>query len=287
MSSNIAQIEIGSLDLPRQYFPSEEITPEPFIKWAGGKQLLKQAILKQFPDDYQDYYEPFIGGGAIFFALLRGGRISDANSWLIDTYLAIRENWKEVVNILDQLPDTKEDYLKIRTINPKRLDLTTRAAYFIYLNKTCFRGLFRVNKLGQFNVPYGAYYRNYYNLENLRSVSNFLKDTTIKCCDFELAIDGITSDDFVYFDPPYYKLGGYSDFNRYTADKFSAVDHLRLASVCNELDKKGIRWMVSNSDTEFVRKLFKNYHIICLSARREINLNSSKRNVSELLILNY
>lgn len=259
---------------------------EPFIKWAGGKQALIKQITPHFPKSYNRYIEPFIGGGAIFFSIKHPNSIiSDQNEWLIDTYEAIRADWEYVARNLDKLSNSKEDFLRIRSISPKKLDLFARAAHFIYLNKTCFRGLFRVNKAGQFNVPYGEYDRRYYSPENLSAASKALQDTTILRGDYESALLGVSNGDFIYFDPPYYKLGGTSDFNRYTAGQFRELDHVRLASVCNELSERGVAWAMSNSDTPFVRDLYKQYKFVTINARREINLNSKDRNISELLIL--
>jgi len=260
----------------------------PFVKWVGGKQAIASKLIEYFPTTFRTYYEPFIGGGSVFFSLLpREGVICDQNTWLIDTYLAIREDWALVAKILDSLENTKEDYLKIRCIPHVQLDLFQRAAHFIYLNKTGFRGLFRVNKNGGFNVPYGAYDRRYYDPENLEAASIALQNVEIRCGDFELGIDEITDKDFMYLDPPYHKLGGYSDFNRYTKEKFYEEDQRRLAILCRELDTKGVRWALSNSDTELIRDLYYGYHFNEIKNRREINLNSQSRSITELLITNY
>lgn len=213
--------------------------------------------------------------------------ISDANEWLIDTYKAIREDWTQVAELLDGLENTKEEYMRIRSILPHTLSLFQRAAHLIYLNKTCFRGLFRVNRAGQFNVPYGQYDRRYYDPNNLREVSRILQSIEIRSGDFELCLHDITDRDFVYLDPPYYKLGGYADFNRYTKDQFRNNDHFRLAAFCRELDSKGVRWALSNSDTDLVRTLFRGYYATSIGNRREINLNSENRNITELFITNY
>ena len=274
-------LTFSSLDLP-------STKAEPFIKWAGGKQALLTQILPHFPKSFDRYFEPFIGGGAVFFSINHPkAKINDENEWLVDTYTAIRDNHLGVAKELDKLPNTREDFLKIRAINPFSVSLEKRAAYFIYLNKTCFRGLFRVNKKGQFNVPYGEYQRRYYSIENLSAASHALKTVEFSVGDFEKSLLGITPDDFVYFDPPYFKLGGYSDFNRYTAGQFREPEHLRLASLCNELDAQGVKWAVSNSDTPLIREIFKGYRFERIQARREINLKSQDRNINELLILNY
>ncbi len=264
------------------------VKPKPFIKWAGGKQGLCRCLIDHFPRTFDRFIEPFIGGGSVFFSLLpEKSVLGDMNGWLIDTYTAVQDDWKKVAKILDTLPNTKRDFLRIREIAPDTLGLFNRAAHFIYLNKTCFRGLFRVNRRNQFNVPYGAYDRRYYDAENLASVSVALQNVEIRKGDFELCLLDVCDKDFVYFDPPYYKQGGHSDFNRYTAFQFREHDHIRLAAVCRELDKRGIRWAVSNSDTQFNKSLYAGYRMKQITNRREINLNSKARNVVELLIVNY
>lgn len=261
---------------------------EPFVKWAGGKQAIVAQLVQHFPKSYNRFFEPFLGGGAVFFATQHPSAvISDQNEWLIDTYKAVRDDWLSVAKKLDRISNTKENFLRIRSVSPNSLTIVDRAAHFIYLNKTCFRGLFRVNRKGQFNVPYGAYNRRYYDPKNLEAAAFALSRATILRCDFEETILSIDSQDFCYFDPPYYKLGGFSDFNRYTAGQFTERDQVRLASLCNELTERGVRWAVSNSDTPFIRSLYKSYRQIPINARREINLNSQNRDIAELLILNY
>ena len=261
----------------------------PFIKWAGGKQSIADQLLTCFPAKFDCFYEPFVGGGSVFMATeWNRAVISDVNNWLIDTYKAIRDDWERVAGILDTLPNTKSFFLELRSKHTS--DYKThfeRAAAFIYLNKTCFRGLFRVNKMGYFNVPYGEYDRRYYDPCNLQRVAELLARVEIFHGDFEMCLATAKSRDFIYFDPPYYKLGGFSDFNRYTPDQFKEAEHIRLAALCRELDHRGIRWAVSNSDTSFTRELFQGYHVTLVNARREINLNSKDRNISELLFTNY
>lgn len=264
------------------------VASKPFIKWAGGKQILANFIVSQFPRDYGRYFEPFLGGGSVLLAASPSCAVAnDANMWLINTYKAIRDDWQRVAKILDELPNTKEDFLKIRKRSRHEQDPWLRAAYFIYLNKTCFRGLYRVNKKNEFNVPYGQYDRRYYDPENLEAVANALEGVILLNKDFELALADIREGDFVYLDPPYYKLGGYSDFNRYTPTQFKEGEHLRLAALCRELDAKGVRWLLSNSDTEFIRHLFDGFCIQEINNRRDINLKSKRRNITELLISNY
>lgn len=261
---------------------------KPFVKWAGGKQALASQIVDSFPSEFSKYYEPFVGGGSVFLTCLPNVAIlGDANEWLVSTYEAIRDDFARVAKLLDKLPNTKEDFLRIRELSRTERNRWKLAAYFIYLNKTCFRGLYRVNQKNQFNVPYGAYDRRYYDLANLESVSTALANATFCVSDFEVSVANAESEDFIYFDPPYYKQGGYSDFNRYTPNQFKEGDHLRLASLCQELEKRGVRWLVSNSDTPFVRQLYKGFQFKQISSRRDINLKSNRRSINELLISNY
>jgi DNA adenine methylase len=287
---SIFLLDNGVVSAGLQLFPLESQirAAKPFIKWVGGKQSAALVLIDFFPRSFEKYYEPFLGGGSMFFTLSpQCAVLSDDNKWLIDTYLALKEDWKKVIVYLDKMVNTDQEFLRIRSIEPWTLNLFERAAQFIYLNKTCFRGLFRVNRSGKFNVPYGAYNRRYFDPENLEAVSSALSGTEIKSGDFEFGIDGISRGDFVYFDPPYYKLGGYSDFNRYTSKQFREKDHFRLAALCRELDVKGVKWAVSNSDTDFVKGLFSGFQMHPISTRREINLDSQNRNVVELLITNY
>lgn len=261
---------------------------KPFVKWAGGKQGLAEKLVTFFPPSIQRFFEPFLGGGSVLFTLRPASAfVGDQNEWLLDSYTAVRDDWKKVASILDTLPNTKDDYLRIRSVNPQSLDLFTRSAHFIYLNKTCFRGLFRVNRKGEFNVPYGEYQRAYYDPANLQAVAMALQKIEFRSSDFELTLHDVTEDDFIYLDPPYYKLGGYSDFNRYTRYQFRENDHMRLAAVCREMHERGIRWAVSNSNTPFIRSLFDGFEMIEIENRREINLNSQSRDITELLIINY
>ncbi len=261
---------------------------KPVVKWAGGKQALADRLIRLFPPSFARYYEPFLGGGSVLLALQpEQAIVGDRNDWLLDTYDAIRVDHAKVARILDGMSNTKEFYERIRDVRPESLEPFQRAAHFIYLNKTCFRGLFRVNKKGMFNVPYGAYERRYYDPVNLVAVAGCLQSVEIRYGDFELCLADITPDDFVYLDPPYYKQGGFSDFDRYTKFKFKENDQIRLAAVCRELDGRGIRWAVSNSDTPFIRALFDGFRMIDIANRREINLNSQERSINELVILNY
>jgi len=264
------------------------VIPKPILKWAGGKQYLAKFLVKQFPVDFKRYYEPFLGGGSVLLELQPSTAVvGDLNDWLLDTYEAVRNDWQSVAAALDGMENSKFEYMRIRKKRPQDLDPHERAAQLIYLNKTCFRGLFRVNRNGEFNVPYGAYNRRYYTTENLQAFSELLRGVEIRRGDFEICLHDVNQQDFVYFDPPYFKLGGYSDFNRYTPEQFRLGDHYRLAAFCRELDMHGVRWALSNSNTPLIHKLFTGYNIISVNARRDINLNSEQRRVQELLITNF
>jgi DNA adenine methylase len=261
---------------------------EPILKWAGGKRIIARTLVEFFPKTYRRYFDPFVGGCSI--ALESGataGVLNDQNEWLVDTYRAIGDDWRRVVHVLDTLTNTEEEFYRIRVINPKTVDPYTRAAMLIYLNKTCFRGLFRVNKRNQFNVPYGKYDRRYYDPANLAAFAECIRNFELHVGDFEVALADATSGDFVYLDPPYHRIGGYSDFNRYTSGKFKEIDHLRLRNVCLDLDKRGIRWVQSNSSTEYIRELYRDFEISEITNRREINLDSRNRNITELVIKNF
>jgi DNA adenine methylase len=261
---------------------------KPVLKWAGGKQALAEQLIRYFPLSFARYYEPFLGGGSVLLTLQpEKAIVGDRNDWLLDTYLALRTDHAQVAKILDAMVNTKDEFDRIRGIRPETLEPIQRAAHLIYLNKTCFRGLFRVNKRGMFNVPYGAYDRRYYDPENLGAVARCLQAVEIRYGDFELCLADVTPDDFVYLDPPYYKQGGFSDFDRYTKFKFRENDQVRLAAVCRELEERGVRWAVSNSDTPYVRTLFDGFTMHNIANRREINLNSQERDINELLITNF
>lgn len=259
----------------------------PILKWAGGKQALAERLVEAFPARFERYFEPFVGGASVFLALQpHRAVLCDRNAWLVETYRAVRDHAGDVARELRALRNTREDFLRIRALDPGSQPPARRAAHLVYLNKTCFRGLFRVNRAGRFNVPYGAYERRYFDPRNLERFAAGLAGVELRCGDFEDGLAGITSRDFAYLDPPYHKLGGYSDFNRYTDLPFAEEDHERLAAACRALDRCSVRWAVTQSDTALVRRLFAGFRITRIAARREINLASTRRDIVELLISN-
>lgn len=257
--------------------------PKPFIKWVGGKAALAPTILEHFPTKFNHYIEPFLGGGGMYLPHLAPNPIlGDQNEWLIETWRSIRDRWEEVARCLDSMPNTKDDYYRIRD-GVWRLGGVEQAAAFIYLNKTCFRGLFRVNSRGKLNTPYG-FYKNpiYYDRDNLEAVSKALRGAALRVGDFESIVDGFAkAGDFVYLDPPYHDT-----FSMYTANTFTDSDQGRVARLCRRLHEQGVRWVVSNSDTKLIRYLYEGFKFTVLDTRYEINVKASGRASQELLIEN-
>ena len=270
---------------------------QPFLKWVGGKRQLINELKKHLPNDYNRYFEPFIGGGALFFSLEpENAFISDLNCELINTYKVVKDNVEDLIKELLKYKNEKEFYYKIRELDRdlsgyNKLSPIQKAARFIYLNKTCYNGLYRVNKNGQFNVPFGKYKNpKICDIENLKKCSQILKNNIIdiKCGDFSIILDYVRPKDFVYFDPPYVPLNNTSNFTSYTSDGFGAETQCKLEQVCKELTNEGVFWMLSNSYTEFILELYKNYNIHIVHAKRSINCRGNSRGkIKEVIITNY
>ncbi len=276
--------------------------PKPFVKWAGGKRQLLPVITSHIPSKFERYFEPFLGGGAVFFSLVSKEKkakkwfISDLNSDLALSYVTIRDRVKELVLSLENhaanySKNQSSYYYKIREANPK--NEIDRVSRLMFLNKTCFNGLYRVNSKGKFNVPVGRYVNpNIVNKENLFEVSRVLqsKDISIKCQDFEDALKGIGHEDFVYLDPPYQPVSTTASFTSYTDSNFDFSDQERLYAKFKALDKKGAKVLLSNSRSNEIIELFDEFSdgIIEINANRFINSVSQKRTGhTELLIKNY
>lgn len=266
----------------------------PIVKWVGGKRQLMFELLKNMPKSYNRYFEPFIGGGALFFELQpESAYISDMNEELINLYSVVRDNVYELIEDLSKHEISKEYFLEIRNVDrtEKYAELSNveRASRFIYLNRTCFNGMYRVNSQGQFNVPFG-HYKNPRIIDenNLLNCSELLKKTEIKCADFSEILTKVQKDDFAYFDPPYVPLNETSSFTSYTKDGFDIDMQLKLRDVCNELNSMGVKFMLSNSDTKLVNELYANYEIKKVFASRQINANADGRGkITEVLVKNY
>lgn len=275
------------------------IKGKPFVKWAGGKRQVINELLKYVPDEFDKYYEPFVGGGALLFELSpKKAVINDSNEELMNVYnvLCNEEKFKKMCNLLNsyETKHSEEFYYNIRNKDRSktafnRLSDYTRAARTIYLNKACFNGLYRVNSKNEFNVPFGKKtHVNTYEGSNLITVSNYLtmNDVKILSVDFEEAVKDAKKGDFVYFDPPY--DSDTKSFTSYTETGFDKSEQTRLARVFKELDKKGVYVMLSNHSTVLVNELYKDYHIYTIEAKRNINANGKKRGkVEELIITNY
>lgn len=251
-------------------------------------------LLKNMPKNYNRYFEPFIGGGALFFELQPDNAyISDMNEELINLYSTVRDNVYKLIHDLSKHEITKEYFLKIRNLDrtEKFLNLSSieRASRFIYLNRTCFNGMYRVNSKGEFNVPFGNYKNpRIIDENNLLNCSELLKKTEIKCADFSEILNKVQKGDFVYFDPPYVPLNETSSFTSYTKDGFDIDMQFKLRDVCDELDSMGVKFMLSNSDTKLVNDLYENYEIKKVFASRQINANADGRGkITEVLVKNY
>lgn len=262
--------------------------PEPLLKWAGGKRQLLDVILARLPERIDTYYEPFVGGGAVFFALARQGRfrkavLADRNAELIEMYQAVRDDVEGVVKALRGLRHSEEEYYRIRAQKPR--SSVRRAARMIYLNRTGFNGLYRVNRAGEFNVPFGRYVDpTICDEERLFAVSEALAGVRIEHADFTETVRGARAGDAVYFDPPYVPVSATARFAEYHFEPFTDAHHERLRDVFGELVARGVAAVLSNSDTPRTRELFSRYSHEFVSARRNINSNAGRRGpVTELL----
>jgi DNA adenine methylase len=278
---------------------SISMSAKPFLKWVGGKQQL----LGQFEDfltiDIKRYLEPFIGGGAVFFHFWNTGRLPknvfllDNNEELINTYRVVRD---QVDALIEQLTIHKRRhnqsyYYKIRDLDRRPVNLTEveRAARTIYLNRTCYNGLYRVNSRGQFNVPIGSYKEpQIVYEETLKAASTALQSKTIASGDFRKVVELAKAGDFFYFDPPYDPVSKTASFTSYTSANFSDDDQRDLAQVFAQLTDMKCRCMLSNSYTPFILELYRNFRIEVVQAKRAVNSNGNGRGqISEVVVLNY
>ncbi|MCS6814106.1 MAG: DNA adenine methylase [Cyanobacteria bacterium] len=267
---------------------SSGVVPRPFLKWAGGKGKLIEQYSPYFPKRYRTYYEPFLGGGAIFFHL-RPSRavLMDINPELVNVYCCIRDSVEAVIALLQrhQQRHNRDYYYHLRSTQLD--DPIERAARLIYLNKTCFNGLYRENSKGEFNVPMGSYKNPAICCpELLRAASKALKTTEIYKQPFEAILEFAKSaDDFVYFDPPYHPISATSNFTGYNRYAFSAEDQQRLRDTVVLLAQRNVQVLVSNSDCAFIRDLYRGFTIYTMSASRAINSKGDRRGkINELLI---
>ena len=302
-----------------RYDTTKDKTVKPFLKWAGGKTQLLSEIERYYPFEQRKikkYAEPFVGGGAVLFDILNKYDleevyISDINAELINTYVVIRDNVDSLIERLSKMQkeyvpmetdDRKNYYLKKRErfnelkINGNEKTNIEKAALMIFLNKTCFNGLFRVNRRGMFNVPMGSYKNPLIcDEDNLRAVSSKLQKVTIKCGDYRESADFIDKNTFAYFDPPYRPLTETANFTSYAEGEFNDAEQVALAKFVDEMDKKGAKVVVSNSDPknvnvedDFFDDIYSAHEIKRVEATRMINSNGASRGrIKELLISNF
>jgi len=286
-----------------EYHKYLEGKPKPFVKWVGGKRQLARQFRDMNlypPDDFDPekatYFEPFVGGGAMFFDLLpKRAVLSDLNEDLVVTYNVIKKDIEELIRKLKehQKKNDKEYFLKVRAQDTTKLSDVEIAARFIYLNRTCFNGIYRVNRSGQFNVPYG---QNKNPLicdeKNLKGVHDSLQQTKILHQDYKKVLDRAKKGDFIYFDPPYYPVNPTSSFTSYTKEGFFEKEQKELRDIFGELHKRGCFVMLSNSDTKFINDLYssldKDITIHKVFAGRAINSRGDKRGkITEVVVINY
>jgi DNA adenine methylase len=277
------QSELFSTDSP-------DSKAKPFLKWAGGKTrllpVLRMVLARQ---TFRRYFEPFLGGAALFFDIgPKTAVLNDRNHELIFCYEIVRDQPRELFTTLKQMQVHEKEFYRIRSLNPENLPPVERAARFIYLNKTCYNGLYRVNRKGEFNTPYGRNDRvSLADEDNLHRASRILKNARLMSDDYSSAVKDAEKDDFVYLDPPYLPVGKYADFKRYTKETFFEDDHRKLADCFRELSDRGCHVVLSNSYHEKIAELYSGLYQKEVEMPRFINCKGEGRGrVRELLVSN-
>lgn len=273
---------------------------KPFLKWVGGKGQLLRQFEALYPEKYNNYFEPFVGGGAVYFSLApKSAHINDINQTLVQTYINIKTDVEKLIGELKSLEQDfltkdmdarKVMYYDIRTkYNLLEPDAFERSLYFLFFNKTAFNGVYRENSKGGFNVPIGSYTNpKIVDEDNLRLASQSLVRTTITSHSYFDAVSKAKSGDFVYFDPPYHPLSETSSFTSYSKDSFSKDDQVNLRDLFMDLDKRGVYVMLSNSSAPFIQEIYSGYNQIPVFASRMINSKADKRGkISEVVVTNY
>lgn len=276
---------------------SKNVLISPVVKWVGGKRQLLGSIAPLIPRSYTTYCEPFFGGGAVLFSLQpKSAIINDANEDLICLYRTIRDNVEPLIESLQQHENTSDHYYEVRALDRDKeayasMSDVERSSRLIFLNKTCYNGLFRVNSSGEFNTPFGSYKNpNIVNAATLRAVSNYFNKNNIQILsgDFADALARLPEKSFVYLDPPYDPVSSSAAFTGYTSGGFGKEEQIRLRECCDELTRRNIKFLLSNSDTQFIREQYADYTIETVQATRSINSKGDKRGaINEVLIYNY
>ena len=268
----------------------------PFLKWAGGKRQLVPELMIYKPKKIERYYEPFLGAGALLLALQhKKAAVNDSNPELINCYKVIKESLEDLIVELKTHRNEEEYFYEVREWDRsegyKEKSLVQRASRIIFLNKTCYNGLFRVNSQGQFNAPFGRYKQpNILDEAVLKAVSNYLKENEVifTNLDFEEAVEGAKKTDFIYLDPPYDPVSSTASFTGYDINGFDKNEQKRLKKVVDDLNSRGCKVLLSNAYTDFIVDLYKDYFQVKVSATRAINSNSLKRGkIDEILVMNY
>lgn len=268
----------------------------PVLKWVGGKRQLLPELLKRLPQKMNTYYEPFLGGGALFFGIQPSKAVlNDSNAELMNVYACIRDCVENLISVLETHKNEESYFYELRQLDRlptyQSLPAVQRAARILYLNRTCYNGLFRVNQQGEFNSPFGFYKNpNIVNAPVLRAVSDFLKRaaSSLLTGDYEDALKGIRRGAFVYFDPPYAPVSNSASFTGYTQHGFTRDEQRRLHRICKDLHSKGIKFMLSNSSTPFIHGLYRGFTVDLVQARRNVNSMGDKRGeVDEVIVRNY
>lgn len=269
----------------------------PVVKWVGGKRQLLDDLTPLFPKRITSYCEPFLGGGAVLFKLQPDiAYVNDINSELIRMYEVIRDNVDELIALLGEHPNEEEHFYRVRDWDRdkkqyEQLTEVQKAARVIYLNKTCYNGLFRVNNAGEFNTPFGHYKNpNIVNEPVLRAVSAYFgrAQITFSSVDYARVLADVERGTFVYLDPPYDPVSGTANFTSYAKGGFDRQEQIRLRQCCDELNRRGIKFMLSNSATDFIIDQYAAYNITIVKAKRAINSDGTKRGqVDEVVVRNY
>lgn len=269
----------------------------PVVKWVGGKRQILDVLTPLFPKRYSSYCEPFLGGGAVLFRLQPdAARVNDINPELMNMYEVIRDNVEDLILALEEHPNDEKHFYAVRDWDRDRekygqLSKTDRAARIIYLNKTCYNGLFRVNNAGEFNTPFGHYKNpNIVNAPTLRAVSSYFQNADIKFYsrDYSEVLDEVARGTFVYLDPPYDPVSDTANFTGYSRGGFNQAEQIRLRECCDALNRRGIKFMLSNSATDFIKTQYAAYNITTVKAKRIVNADATKRGaVDEVVVRNY
>lgn len=263
------------------------IQAKPILKWAGGKTQMLNDLLPKVPSSYGRYIEPFFGGGALFFALQpENAIIADSNPELVNMYRQVANNLDDVIDYLKKYKNTSEMFYQVRALEWTELPPAEAAARTIYLNRTCFNGLYRVNRKGQFNVPYGKYVNpKICDEENLHAASKALQKAEIVCGDYLLVLEHYAKPgDFIFLDPPYLPISEYSDFKRYTKEQFYEEDHVELAKMVMRLHEMGCSVVLTNSNHPLVHELYSPFKIDVIQTKRHISCNGKSRKGEDVIV---